>query len=144
MFSVIVSSLLLTIALSVLNTAMKELNFTISARSTGNSLFAADSGIECALGNDKSESTVFAKNNMGIKTINCNRNEINVIGEYPVFGFNVVGLGDDGQSCALVSVLKDPEDSITKVVSKGYNLGGNNNCDQLGLNSTERVIEVNY
>jgi len=151
LFSVIVSSLLLTIALSVLNTAMKELSFSTSARDTGSSFFAADSGIECALLYDKSGTSVFIDPNAGggggepaPTSITCNGDTVSIEGSYPSFVFKLLNLGVNSKSCALVSMFKDKDEGATKVISKGYNLGGDSDCSQTGLNSTERVIEVNY
>src|SRR3989344_7358348 len=121
LFAVTLSSILLAIALGVANIALKEVKFGTNARDTNNAFFAADTGIELALFNDKSSSSI-----------------------YPAPGFwNFVlsGLGSSGQGCAIVTVDKTVPPA-TKIISKGYNDGGAS-CTQ-GSNSVERQLEVNY
>ncbi|HNW71551.1 MAG TPA: pilus assembly PilX N-terminal domain-containing protein [Candidatus Paceibacterota bacterium] len=141
-FAIIISVILFSIAAGVLNISMRELNFSTSAKDSDNSFYAADSGIECVLFNDKIGSVSFSESSPGV--IDCFGETIVVNGSYPVFDFTVNYLGPNNKSCAKVTVAKDTITYGTKVVSKGYNLGGDNDCYQTGLNSTERVIEVNY
>ena len=153
LFAVMLSAIFLSIALGVSSIALKELNFSSSAKDSDNAFFAADSGVECALYNDKLDSTVFIEK--GEPVIFCfgvNRYEVkNSIGETSMdFSFNVSGLGSNGQSCVAVDVLKtidrstDPMTILsTKITSKGYNLG-RDDCSWNGENRVERVLEVNY
>ena len=54
LFAVTLSSILLAIALGVSNIALKEINFSTSAKNTNDAFVSADVGAECALYNDKS------------------------------------------------------------------------------------------
>jgi len=53
LFVVTLSSILLAIALGAANIALKEIKFGTSAKDTNNAFFAADTGAELALFNDK-------------------------------------------------------------------------------------------
>ncbi len=159
LFAIMLSTIFFTIALGVLNISVKELNFSTSAKDTGNAFFAADSGVECALYNDKSGSDTFTGENISTATINCFSNEIKLNSSKDdtsqSFIFNITGLGSNGVSCAKVTVVKKFDISVdplvpsvvtsTKITSKGYNIGGDNeNCDSKNTNRVERVLEVNY
>src|ERR1035437_8041543 len=99
LFAVTLAALLLSIALGVANIALKEIKFGTSARDTNDAFFAADSGIEQALFNDKT------------------------VGFYPDGNVSppliVFGLGSLGQSCANVIVDKRASPTVT-ITSKGY------------------------
>ena len=154
LFSIMLSAIFISIALGVLNITTNELNFSASSKDTNNAFFAADSGIECALYNDRIDSTYFidpATGGGGVESdFTCFGNPINLGGNFSSgFNFTVTGLGSNSNSCAKVEVVKsydltDPSIILTKITSKGYNIGGNNNCDQAGLVGVERVLEVNY
>jgi Tfp pilus assembly protein PilX len=142
LFSVMLSAIFLTIALGVLNISVKELNFSTSGKDTNNAFFAADSGVECALYNDKSGSTTFTGTD---STIDCFGTSYPLS---PTFDFNInIGLGSNGNSCAKVNVSKtfDGNDIVTAttITSKGYNIG-DSNCTSSNTNRVERVLEVNY
>jgi len=150
-FSIILSMIFLTITMGILNIATKEMNFSSSAKDSNNSFFAADSGVECALYNDKSGSIVFTATNTG--KINCFGNVLaltsNLTDTLQVFNFNVSGLGSNSNSCAKVTVTKvydggTPSNLLSaQIISKGYNIG-DSNCASTAINRTERVLEVNY
>jgi len=154
LLSIILSAVFLTVALGVVDIALKELNFSSSAKDTSNAFFAADSGVECALYNDKSDKTVFLDGKE--QTISCfENNNINMKYDSVNYSFGLFNLGSDGQSCAQVTVLKtfDSNDptivTATKITSKGYNMGydyyGDGSiCYSEATNRVERVLEVNY
>lgn len=143
-FAVMLSIVLFTFAAGVLNIATKELNFGTSSKKSNDSFYAADSGVECALFNDMQGKTAFTASSEG--KISCFGQDINLNGTYPLFDFVLMSLGSDDKSCAKISVEKNEAVTPmeTKIISKGYNMGGGADCNQLGLNSIERVIEVNY
>jgi len=102
LFAVTVSSILLAIALGVANIALKEVRFSTSARDTNDAFFAADTGIEYTLFNDRTPAF------------------------YPpgLTAFDLAGFGASGQSCAKVTVNKSITPSTTTIIAKGYNIGG--------------------
>jgi hypothetical protein len=154
LFAVMLSMIFLTIAVGVLNIAVKELNFSTSGKNTNDAFFAADTGVECALYNDKTASEIFTKENF-VSEINCFNSTPYTL-EYSNGGtvldssFNVPDIGFNGNSCAKVVVSKTFSDSdmktviSTKIISKGYNTAQNVDCSSDLTNRVERVLEVNY
>ncbi|KKP85726.1 hypothetical protein A3B84_00400 [Candidatus Nomurabacteria bacterium RIFCSPHIGHO2_02_FULL_35_13] len=142
LYAVMISSMLLAISLGVANISLKEINFGTSAIDTNNAFFAADTGAECALFNDKSTESVFVESSS--PTITCNGNSITA-NESPAlyWSFIISGLGNSGNACAVVTVDKtDP--AITTIISKGYNVGGDTSCVSTDSNRVERQLELNY
>jgi hypothetical protein len=141
LFAVTLSAILLSIALGVANIALKEIKFGTSAKDTNEAFFAADSGAECAVFNDKSTGNSFTSGGLG--NIQCLGSTVRLTGAYPVWSFILSGLGSQAQGCAKVTV--DKSKALVVVVSKGYNNGGDvpESCTQ-GSNSIERQIELKY
>ncbi|MEI8269777.1 MAG: pilus assembly PilX N-terminal domain-containing protein [bacterium] len=151
LFTIMLSTIFLTMALGVTNIASKELAFSSSAKDSNNAFYAAESGIECALYNDKSTSTFFtATNPADPADFLCFGNSVNLNSNINEFDFIISGLGSNNNSCAKVKIVKTFDNSVTppavvstKITSNGYNLEGNN-CDYTGPNLVERVLEVTY
>lgn len=141
LFSVMLSSIILAVALGVANIAYKEIRFGTSVKDTNNSFFAADTGAECALFNDKSSFSSFPQSG-GPTSIQCAGQPINFITTSPSWNFVITGLGSDGQSCAKVNVSKTFSPNTTQIISKGYNDGGAT-CTQVA-SSVERQLELSY
>lgn len=143
LFSVALSAVLLAIALGVGNIAFREQKFSTSSRAGGEAFFAADSGIECALANDKSTSNSF-KQSGGSGFISCDGRNINLTGAYPAWTFILTNLGSSGRSCAKVSLARRtlplPE---TTIISKGYDTG-DAICNSSNPNRVEREIKTTY
>ncbi len=136
LFAVTLASLLLAIALGVANIALKEVKFGTNARDANEAFFAADTGIEKVLFNDRSD----------------NNSYVAVSGQTFTWDNIVVsGLGGTGKSCAIVKITKDDRRiapvtaMITTIVSKGYNTGSglSGSCSPTD-NSVERQIVSNY
>ncbi|HEV7702058.1 MAG TPA: hypothetical protein VGO63_01270 [Candidatus Paceibacterota bacterium] len=148
LFAVTLSAILLSIALGVANIALKEVKFGTSARSTNEAFFAGDTGIECALINDRSESDIF-NSTSGATDVNCLGGKIILNGSYPYWEFTLSDLGSANQSCSKVSVSKlddnttDPPLTITTIIAKGYDVG-DSNCDSTNPNRVEREIKTTY
>ncbi|MFA6257803.1 MAG: hypothetical protein WC671_02200 [Candidatus Paceibacterota bacterium] len=143
LFAVTLSAIFLSIALGVTNIAFREIKFSTSAKNTNDAFFAADSGIECAMVNDKSTGSSFL--DVPISTMICLGGIISIIKNdlSPYWSFELSGLGGGEQGCAKVTMDKtDP--SITKVISKGYSNNGSDTSCQPTFNSTERQIELSY
>ena len=156
-FSMLISSIILAIALGVISVAIKEINFNTSAKNTNEAFFAADTGIECALYNDRSSGTTpFSDSG---ESVNCLLNGSHRKlwgGPTPVpWIFVVDGLGSSSQACVRVMVSRHFDDAndptkitSTTILSKGYNIGIDNDSSlcysPTGTNRVERVLEVNY
>src|SRR3989344_1549773 len=127
LYAVMISSMLLAIALGVTDISLKEIKFGTSAKDTNEAFFAADTGAECALFYDKSTGGVFITGTS--PSITCN-NDTFTANESPTsyWKFVLTGLGSEEKGCAKVTVDKTdlaPCNSLTCIVSKGYNDGGN-------------------
>ncbi|MFH1308788.1 MAG: pilus assembly PilX N-terminal domain-containing protein, partial [Patescibacteria group bacterium] len=121
LYTMILSSIILVVALSITNIALKEAQFSTSARATNEAFFAADTGAECALFYDK-----FTINAFPFNTVQDVAIQMNCAGQSFVassntsnsWSFIVPNLGSSENGCAIVSIVKNPE---TTIVSKGYN-----------------------
>lgn len=124
LFAVTISSIILAIALGVANISFREMRFSTSVKDSNNAFFAADSGLEFVLMNDKYPPIV----------------------DYPVGATsyeNIFGLDSAGRSCARVAITKTT--TSTTVISKGFSAGVNNSgvCSPSG-NSVERELRATY
>jgi hypothetical protein len=146
LFAVMLSSILLAISLGVSNISFREVSFSTSAKDANDAFFAADTGVECALVNDKEGSTSFT--NTSSMTIECLGQPINLGGDGISFWtFDIVGLGSNGRPCAQVRIDKDTTLGTTIIVSKGYSSDNQNIDDTVCTptsNSLERQLEVTY
>jgi hypothetical protein len=146
LFAVTLAAILLSIAIGVTNIALKEIKFGTSAKDTNEAFFAADTGIECAMFNNKSTGVVFIDPPSSTSII-CNNSSINVIeNQLSVWTFTIIGLGNTGQGCAKVVVDKRPPvppiTATTTIIAKGYNNGGST-CVS-GTNTIERELKTSY
>jgi Tfp pilus assembly protein PilX len=147
LFAVTLTSLLLAMALGVSNVALKETRFGTNAKDTNNAFFAADTGIECALFNDK-PATKFPVAGPAV-ALTCAPSIPTYSGgvNTGLYTFIVTGLGNSGTSCAKVTVFKDgaiaPPYVVTTITSKGYNIG-DASCNSTNPNRIEREIRVGY
>jgi hypothetical protein len=147
LFAIMLSSIVLAIALGVSNIALKEINFSTSAKDTNDAFFAADTGAECALYYDNSLNNAFSPTST-ISSIACVNYSNPIILSHPggisqVWDFTLTGLGSSGQGCAKVTVDKtDTTTPLTKITSKGYNKGSPD-CVST-TNTVERELEVTY
>jgi len=141
LFAMMLSSIILAIALGVLNISLKEIKFGTSAKDTNAAFFAADTGAECALYNDKSVGGVFVESFS--PSITCNGQTFPAE-ESPssYWSFVIPGLGDRGKGCAKVTVDKT-DLSTTEIISKGYNIG-DDSCNSTDPNRVERQLELTY
>src|ERR1035437_2188521 len=149
LFTVMLISIILTIALGVSNVALKEINFSTSARNTNDAFLAADTASECTLLNDKSTINKFPLAGLAT-TISCAGNTsipVTFSGTATTanYGFTIIGLGNSTQACAKVTISKD--NSVppmkTTIVSKGYNIG-DASCNSSSPSRVERELDVTY
>ena len=62
LFAVTISSIILDIALGVANISFREMKFSTNVKDSNNAFFAADTGLEYVLMNDKYPSTLYPLN----------------------------------------------------------------------------------
>ena len=147
LFAILLSTIILVIALSVSNIALKELNFSTSAVDTNNAFFAADTGAECALYNDRYDVNKFPLTG-STGQIKCNNKNISLSSSpgsnSVIYSFIITDLGSSNDSCAKVTINKKGTPMTTQVSSKGYNLGGSSGCSSTSSRLIERELIVNY
>jgi len=148
LFVIMLSSILLVIALSISNIATKEAVFSVSARNASDAFYAADTGAECALGNDSSGNSAFNENHTGVVCLGTN--EISFANPSATeWEFTLSEMGSSSSSCALIRVTKEQDDinpdSIhTTIISTGYNRTGSNGCGSPSNSIVERELQVDY
>lgn len=151
LFTIIVVSIILSIALSLSGIAYKESTFSVSAKSSNEAYFAADTGAECALyWDDGPVGSWFGVSGGGpqnpLRTY-CAGNFISISGAGPIWTFTLLGLGANQKGCATVTVDHTNPYS-RKITSKGYNIGGDaiQACalSPFLAGRVERTIEVTY
>lgn len=142
LYTMVVSSIILAVAFGVTSIALKEANFSTSAKATNEAFFAADTGAECTLFYDKTNNNAFIGNL--IVPLDCvgSSNDLSPLDlsldspSLKVWDFTIYNLGNSGESCAVVNVSKDLVLGTTKIISKGY--------DDCNSRKVERELEVNY
>jgi hypothetical protein len=161
LFAVVLTSIILSVSLGLADITYKEISFGTSAKNTGDAFFASDTGIECALYYDfKWVQTPFGdyENPFGYNggddlTLQCAGTAFDFTDGYSTVGpweFILHNLGPSGKACSIVKVTKTPISGTpnqiqTKIISKGYNLGGDNtDCISTSPNKVEREIELTY
>lgn len=156
LFAVTISAILLAIALGVSNIALKQVNFSTSAKNTNDAFFAADTGAECALYYDRSTPPPPNRfvwpdsSGVSITCANATFTPSLIGGSTSTawsYSFNVLNLGSSTppQGCAKVVISKDNSSgtTLTTIDSKGYNMG-DSYCASTNTNRTEREIQLNY
>jgi hypothetical protein len=141
LFAVTISAIILSITLGITDIAFQEIKFSTSVKDTNNAFFAADTGAECALVNDKTSGSVFVEGTS--PSITCNDNSM-IATESPAlyWSFIIPNLGNEGEGCAKVTVNKSVVPNTT-IISKGYNIGSPD-CNSNSSNLVERELELNY
>lgn len=154
LFAVLVSSLVLAIAISILTISKKEFLLATSARDSASAFYSADAGLECAVYGDLYPRDTFNPTTDKTGNLNCYFSPVPVVSGPPggagPFTFNIrVGTGTD-DSCAVVIVSKTTDSNgipRTNMTSTGYNHGWNANnatCTTPSAKRVERAIEYHY
>lgn len=149
LFSAVIASIILAIALGVANIALKELAFDTSAKNTNDAFFAADTAAECALYYDLAvgDTSAFGVPSAGL-SVSCagtdlDLNNGNNAPSSPPYYFSLYPLSPSGSACANVTVNKTTDPESTTILARGYNLGGNTtDCTSSNQNRVERELLV--
>jgi hypothetical protein len=151
LFAVMVSSIVLAIALGVIDISLSEINFGTSAKDTNEALFAADTGVECALYYDNQSPSAFGNSTNGAGNdsngvaTSCAGTGFDISSAGTSWTIVVPYLGSAKKSCAIVKVTKDPSlTPVNTIISKGYNTGGSSGVCTPASNSVERSLRVSY
>ena len=151
LFAVLVSALVLSVGISILNIGKKEFLLASSARESVTAFYAADTGIECAAFYDSDPQNQFVNVNypggFSANSINCG---ILTVDSYMIQS----GAGQDtftfdmkleNNSCAIVEVIKITWPvNTTNIRSSGYNMGWNDGTKRCTTPSPRRVERVLY
>ncbi|HEY4515245.1 MAG TPA: pilus assembly PilX N-terminal domain-containing protein [Candidatus Paceibacterota bacterium] len=163
LISVIISTIILTIGLSIINTAIKEVILASTIRQSIVSLYAADSGIECALYWDNfrgnpTKQTVFSQTipPQAQTTLECG-GIVKTITPGDVTTVELVDTNKPADTCALLIVYTtgDPDPMVVDASRKGGDPGegsqnvhieswGYNNCKLNSQKRVDRALDVKY
>ena len=140
LFTVTLSAILLSVALGITSVAMKEVQFGTSAKDTNDAFFAADTGAECVMFNDKSTNSVFDGES---HSVSCNNGSVQISGSSPWTLYVPGPNGSLTQNCAVVTVTKTGgANPTTAIVSRGHNIA-TGSCAAT-INTVERELDINY
>src|SRR3989344_266011 len=146
LIAVVVSTIILTIGLSIVNTALKEIVLASTVRNSSTSFYIADSGAECALYWDNIRGNFEKKSAFRVGSppsiIECQNIKINVIPNNPLQG---VWLRDDAHlnlPCAEIEIKTTsvgPQEEKTFLTSWGFNT-----CEVANPRRVDRALEIKY
>lgn len=140
LFTVLISSIILAIAIGISNISLGEVLLSASAKEGNTSFYAANSGAECALYWDRIENAFDSSppESASGEDVLCNDQLI------PSLSFELEL--NNNTNCARVTVNKgvfiDGEGPFTRIESLGYNVP----CDSIQGNpkAVQRAIRVTY
>ena len=139
MIVLLLVSVVLVVGLGVFDIILGEITLSIAGRESQKSLYAADSGIECALYWDLKQ-RVF---NLPAYSINCANSSINgnMFASTTTFTLKF-----QNNACAIVTVDKTKilmTPPLTTLTSRGYNTY-NIDCDSSSSKKVERAMRNSY
>jgi len=149
LFAVLVSSLVLSVGISILNISKKEYLLASSARESTVAFYAADSALECAAYYDIGPNKFVSANY--VTNVTCAGGQPRVSDAGPAFTDNGSGttvaifdLNLNDTSCATVTVRKSSTE--TSIQSRGYNIGWDkvSKCNLASPKRVERVLYYTY
>ena len=149
LFAVLVSTLVLSVGISILNINKKEYLLASAARESVTAFYAADGALECAayydIGQNKFSQPDYATH------VSCASFKPTVPDTAVGVPFSDDGAGTtvarfdlnlNNSSCATVIVTKSP--TGTSIQSRGYNIGWDSTALKCNLASPKRVERVLY
>ncbi|MDE2213034.1 MAG: hypothetical protein KGJ34_00665 [Patescibacteria group bacterium] len=155
LFAVLIASLLLAVGFVIFDITFKEISFSTVVLDSNFALYAADTGIECALYWDLkypgtanyNSGSVFATSSGSTPPssgVSCNGEDIAAapwtIDESPLSATTTFTITFNPESyCSIVTVAKSGSPVQTTVVSAGYNT-----CASSASNRIERALQANY
>jgi hypothetical protein len=145
LIAVLVAGIMLALAFAIYNIVSKELVLSSSGRESQFALYAADSGIECALYWDYQENA-FASTTDPSGTLACGENVTTYTRDYEVSTkttttrFDFLLEGDTTGPCTRVTVTRvDEPRTRTTILSEGFNT-----CVVTNPRRIQRSIQVQY
>lgn len=154
LFAVLVSAIVLSVGISILNISKKEYLLATSARDSSTAFYVADSGIECFAYHDLQKGFSTSTQN----TLNCGNSsgitfsfteEVLTNGAKQYTAESIPFRMSDQLSCANVTITKTELNNTwsSDILSRGYNIGWDENlntCSKPNAKRVERAIRLNY
>ncbi|HQV64848.1 MAG TPA: hypothetical protein PKZ56_01305 [Candidatus Paceibacterota bacterium] len=140
LFSLVVSAIIFLVGAGIFSLSFKELITSTISQESQKSIFAADSGVECALAAD-TNNNAFEGEQIPFQ---CFGNDINPSLAAGVYTFNIAFI--DNKTCSIVQVDTTGDESVT-VIAQGYNKCSGDRGDQPVLSYpglAERVYRVTF
>jgi Tfp pilus assembly protein PilX len=143
LIAIVVATIVLTIGISIINTALREVILASTVRNSLSGFYTADSAVECALYWDNVRGrfgtpSAFVAGSSG--EIECGGIIVSVTGGNNT-GFALVD-ADLNRPCAEVTVVAVPNGpSEDRVTMRG---AGSNTCDPRNSKKVERALRVTY
>lgn len=151
LFAVLITSFVISISLSVLTIARKEVLLSGNARESYSAAYVADGAIDCAIFYDKYGDLFTPATSPDGSIIVCgkeNRTITTVVsGTVSTYTFYVSDKQSAVSPCAKVIVKRDTSTKITTIESYGYNVGYNpstGRCDTPLPQKVERAFRYTY
>lgn len=138
LFAVLVASLLLAIGIAIFNITYKELLLSSAARESQFAIYAADTGIECALYWDFKQRAFATGTAPRSLTCLSQSAEYDVGASYPATSTFSLQFPTEPY-CVTVEVGKYSSPARTIVISRGYNT-----CDESNPRRVERALRAIY
>lgn len=136
LLAVLITSMVLAISFGFSIFVIRELNISIVGRESQKAVFAADSGIECALYWDLAQKKFATTSPPCPCTIRCLGQDYTVGGPAGISEFT---LNFTNGACAMIKVNKITYYPKTRIESKGHSV-----CAAGGPIRTERAFRVTY
>lgn len=155
LFAVLVSSLVLSIGISILNISKKEFLLATSTRDSSSALYAADGGIECAVyGEINGAFTTDADNTnklgCALPNVKTHFETVDISNDPEGRFIFHIKLGSQGNSCAVVTIIKSVAtgELVETIDSRGYNVGWTDDsggfCTVGSPKRVERALRLTY
>lgn len=158
LFAVIISSLLLSIGVAILDLALKQFSLSSTGKNSQVAFYAADNGLECGLFWDRNASgvsaaSVFATSSQsGNQTgaVNCDgviststvtADATDATSTFWIYYSNTT---HSSAPCAYVQVIKTGSSTSATTEATTVNSSGYDICNSANPTITERSIESNY
>ncbi|MES2470882.1 MAG: hypothetical protein V4526_01475 [Patescibacteria group bacterium] len=165
LFAILITSIILSVGVSILSIARKEVLLSSGAKESQAAIYMADNGLECALYWEGQNAFSTSSGAYPPLTVTCDGTNHAItasreggsdekwVTEFPIVSRSLTGVE---RRCALVKVTKEAVGGYvqTSVTSLGYNVGGRLGsgtepnkqefCDQINLKRVERALQFTY
>lgn len=151
LFAVLLTTVVLSISISILTIARKEVILSSNAKESFAAVYIADSALDCAVYNDKLRGAFSSGDD---ETIDCGYAD-SIPVKYSTFGsgdsrytfFLTEENADNLSPCAKVTVERYASPQRTVIEARGYNIGYNTNsadCSTSHPKKVERAFRYSY